>query len=50
MTPLHTDGVTDKNTGDATGDTSYVISRRTAAYDCKKDPSSFQCASLVVKG
>eukprot|EP00937_MAST-01D_sp_MAST-1D-sp2_P007136 g7136.t1 len=50
MTPLNTDALTDKNTGDAPGDVSYVISRRTAAYNCKKDPSSFQCASLVVAG
>jgi len=50
MTPLAVDGLKNKNTGDAPGDTSYVISRRTAAIDCKKDPSSFQCAALVVKG
>ena len=50
MTPLDVDGVADKNTGDAPGDTSYVIERRTAAFDCRKDPGSFQCANLVVKG
>ena len=31
MTPLDVDTATDKNTGDGQGDTSYVISRRTAA-------------------
>ena len=50
MTPLEVDSLADKNTGDAPGDTSYVISRRTAAFDCKKDPGSFQCANLVVTG
>jgi hypothetical protein len=52
MTPLHTLGVVDKNTGDAPGDTSYVIARRTAAYDCKQPENinSTHCASMVVTG
>jgi hypothetical protein len=50
MTPLHVGGATDKNTGDAPGDTSYIISRRTAAYDCKVDPTGSHCSSLVVAG
>ena len=50
MTPLDTDGASDKNTGDAPGDTSYIISRRTAAYDCKVDPQGSHCSTLVVSG
>eukprot|EP00660_Eupelagonema_oceanica_P009579 gene9579-23100_t len=42
MTPLNVDTATDKNTGDDLGDTSYVMSRRTSAYECahSKDPSN----------
>ena len=29
--------------GDVGGDTSFVISRRTTAYECRKDPSNFMC-------
>ena len=50
MTPLNVDTATDKNTGDGQGDTSYVISRRTAAYDCKINPEGWHCSTLVVKG
>ena len=36
-----------RNTGDIAGDTSFVISRRTTAYDCRKNPSSFMCSGLA---
>ena len=32
-----------RNSGDVAGDTSFVISRRTTAYECRKDPSNFMC-------
>lgn len=31
------------SSGDVGGDTSFVISRRTTAYECRKDPSNFMC-------
>ena len=37
--------MTNKNTGDVPGDTSFVISRRTQAYECRQNPSSYQCGS-----
>eukprot|EP00462_Mataza_sp_D1_P006112 CAMPEP_0175125048 /NCGR_PEP_ID=MMETSP0087-20121206/3106_1 /TAXON_ID=136419 /ORGANISM="Unknown Unknown, Strain D1" /LENGTH=323 /DNA_ID=CAMNT_0016406855 /DNA_START=78 /DNA_END=1046 /DNA_ORIENTATION=+ len=37
----------DKDTGDAAGDTSFVISKKNNAFDCRKDPDSFQCHGLA---
>jgi len=37
----------DKDTGDVAGDTSFVISRKNAAYECRKDPSSWHCQSVA---
>ena len=39
--------MTNKNTGDVLGDTSFVISRRTSAYECKKDPTNFMCSGIA---
>ena len=36
-----------KDTGDTRGDTSFVLSRRTVAYECKKDPNSFLCNGVT---
>lgn len=30
-----------------TGDTSFIISRRTQALECRKDPSSFLCKDVA---
>jgi len=35
----------DKDTGDVAGDTSFVLSRKNAAYDCHIDPNSFRCVN-----
>lgn len=51
MTPHHTLSLLDKNTGDMAGDTSYIISRRTAAFDCRNaPPSDTHCATMTVTG
>lgn len=51
MTPHHTLTLLDKNTGDAAGDTSYIISRRTAAFDCRNAPKNdSHCATMTVTG
>jgi len=39
--------LTDKNTGDVGGDTSFVLSRRTNAYECKKNPNDYMCTQLA---
>eukprot|EP01046_Picozoa_sp_COSAG06_P030369 COSAG06_NODE_2880_length_6138_cov_2.667826_6_plen_344_part_00 len=45
MTQFGVVDMTNKNTGDVPGDTSFVISRRTQAYECRQNPSSYQCGS-----
>jgi len=51
MTPRHTLTLEDKNTGDVAGDTSYIISRRTAAFDCRNAPANdTHCQSMTVTG
>eukprot|EP01047_Picozoa_sp_COSAG01_P047601 COSAG01_NODE_4564_length_4919_cov_6.477386_2_plen_269_part_00 len=45
MTQFGVVDMTNKNTGDIPGDTSFVISRRTQAYECRQNPSSYQCGS-----
>ena len=47
MTQFGVVDMTNKNTGDIPGDTSFVISRRTSAYQCKKDPSNFMCSGIA---
>eukprot|EP01043_Picozoa_sp_COSAG02_P053774 COSAG02_NODE_5988_length_3873_cov_1.851109_3_plen_357_part_00 len=47
MTQFGVVDMTNKNTGDVPGDTSFVISRRTTAYMCRKNPSSFMCSGLA---
>ena len=47
MTQFGVVDMTNKNTGDVPGDTSFVISRRTTAYQCKKDPTSFMCSGIA---
>lgn len=44
MSPFGVIDMTNKNTGDVPGDTSFVVSRRTTAYECRMNPSSFQCS------
>merc|ERR1711957_815184 len=39
--------LTDKNTGDVGGDTSFVLSRRNNAYNCKKNPNDYMCTQLA---
>ena len=36
-----------KDTGDVPGDTSFVISRRMTAYECRKYPTEFMCMNLA---
>jgi hypothetical protein len=47
MTQFGVVDMINKNTGDVRGDTSFVISRRTTAYECRKDPSNFMCNGLA---
>ena len=47
MTPHGVLSMDNKDTGDAHGDTSFVLSRRTIAYQCRLDPSSFFCKDLT---
>lgn len=47
MTPFGAWDMNNKDTGDAHGDTSFVLSRKTAAYECRKDPNSFMCSSVT---
>ena len=47
MTQFGVVDMTNKNTGDVLGDTSFVISRRTTAYECRKNPSSYMCSGLA---
>ena len=47
MTPHGVLDMSNKDTGDVHGDTSFVLSRRTVAYQCRKDPSSFFCNGLT---
>lgn len=37
----------DKNTGDAAGDTSFVIAKKNNAYFCRKNPDDFGCTGLA---
>ena len=39
--------LSDKDTGDVAGDTSFVLSRRTSAYGCKVNPNSFYCNGIA---
>ena len=39
--------LTNKNTGDAAGDTSFIMSRRVTAFECRKDPDSFFCRDMA---
>jgi len=39
--------LTDKDTGDVAGDTSFVISRKNDAYECKMHPDSFMCVAVA---
>eukprot|EP00041_Stephanoeca_diplocostata_P003823 m.38482 g.38482 ORF g.38482 m.38482 type:complete len:386 (-) comp14630_c0_seq1:217-1374(-) len=47
MTPKGVLGMDNKNTGDAHGDTSFVLSHRLTAYECREDPNSFFCSNLA---
>jgi hypothetical protein len=47
MTPYGVLDMANKNTGDVHGDTSFVLSRRTSAYECRQNPSSFFCNGVT---
>ena len=47
MSPKGVVDMKNKDTGDIRGDTSFVLSRRTIAYQCRKDPSAFFCNGLT---
>lgn len=47
MTPHGVLDMTNKNTGDGHGDASFVISKKTNAYQCREDPNSFGCSGLA---
>ena len=47
MTPYGVWNVDMKDTGDVKGDTSFVISRKTSSYDCKKDPNQWFCNTVT---
>lgn len=39
--------LSDKDTGDVPGDTSFVLSRRETAYECRKNPDDFMCKNIA---
>ena len=44
------DGVYDlsnKDTGDVAGDTSFVLERKNTFLDCRKNPNQFMCKDLA---
>lgn len=47
MTPFGVLDLAEKNSADMPGDVSFVISRRTAAYECKVNPTSWGCSTMV---
>jgi len=47
MTMLHVLELENKDTGDVAGDVSFVLSRRTTAFECLKDPDSFMCKDVA---
>ena len=47
MTPHGVLDMNNKNTGDVKGDTSFILSRRTTAYECRVNPNQFQCNSMT---
>lgn len=47
MTPFGVLDLANKNTGDPRGDTSFVLSKKTNAYQCRQDPNQFQCHGLA---
>lgn len=47
MTMAGVYGMADKDTGDEQGDTSFVLSRATQAYECRKDPNNFMCKDIA---
>lgn len=40
-------GLADKNTGDALGDTSFLLAKKTNAWECRKNPSDPMCTSIA---
>eukprot|EP00940_MAST-03C_sp_MAST-3C-sp2_P002802 g2802.t1 len=49
MTPPDVLDLTDHNTGDASGDTSFVLERRTQVEMCRKDPNNSFCKGIVIQ-
>ena len=47
MTPHGVVDMGNKDTGDVHGDASFVLSRRTVAYQCRKNPNSYFCSGLT---
>ena len=39
--------LSNKDTGDIAGDASFVLSRRTTAFECRKDPNNFMCKGMA---
>ena len=39
--------LTSKDTGDVSGDTSFVLSRKNSALQCRKNPNSFMCKDIA---
>jgi hypothetical protein len=47
MTPQGVENMGNKDTGDIHGDASFVLSRRTVAYQCRANPNSYFCSGLT---
>lgn len=47
MTPFGVLNLNEKNSADVPGDVSFIISRRTHAAECVKDPHSWSCQTMV---
>eukprot|EP00662_Eupelagonemidae_sp_cell21_P025858 gene25858-3223_t len=48
MTPPDVLGMADKNSGDAAGDASFVLERRTQLEYCRRDPTNQICKDIVI--
>lgn len=49
MTPPDVLDLTNHNTGDASGDASFVLERRTQIKECQKDPNNSFCKGVVIQ-
>jgi hypothetical protein len=47
MTPRGVYDLTDKDSGDAPGDTSFVLYQKNMQYFCRNNPTDFHCTDVA---